>query len=206
MPGVSGERVFDVLLGVSVLSWAALGLWHAEPADRWTAVRVTIACLHVGVGLLILFRARAVAQGSFGAMAAALPALLISGWALRSAASPGAWAIGPGVAFVIGGAWAMWSLAALGRCFAILPSLRGVVVRGPYRVMRHPAYVGELVMIAACAWSAWSTLAWWAILPPIAAVAFVALRIVAEERVLAADDRYTAYASRVRWRLIPGVW
>ena len=39
-----------------------------------------------------------------------------------------------------------------------------------------------------------------------AAVALVVLRIKVEERLLGADPSYVAYAARVRFRLVPGVW
>ncbi|MCP3960250.1 MAG: hypothetical protein GY719_20600 [bacterium] len=91
----------------------------------------------------------------------------------------------------------------LGRSFAILPALRGVVVRGSYRLVRHPAYAGELLMIAGCV-----------VARPVAgsvaalllAVPLVALRIRAEEELLMSRERYRSYAEQVRWRLVPGVW
>ena len=45
----------------------------------------------------------------------------------------------PGTLFTI------WSLAILGRCIGIFPEVRGLVLRGPYRLVRHPVYLGEIV-------------------------------------------------------------
>ncbi len=38
------------------------------------------------------------------------------------------------------------------------------------------------------------------------AVPLIIVRIHAEERLLLHDQAYRAYAQRVRWRLIPGLW
>jgi len=44
--------------------------------------------------------------------------------------------------------WLLASTVALGRCFGVLPEVRGLIVSGPYRLVRHPVYLGEL---GACA-------------------------------------------------------
>ncbi len=77
-----------------------------------------------------------------------------------------------------------------------------LVARGPYRLVRHPAYGGELAMIVACALagSGWAT-----VLIPAAAATLV-LRIRVEESALGASAEYRDYAKAVRWRMLPGVW
>src|ERR1700704_4090257 len=41
--------------------------------------------------------------------------------------------------------WALYSLTYLGRRFSIVPEARGLVTSGPYRFVRHPIYLGEIV-------------------------------------------------------------
>src|SRR4051794_15104946 len=55
---------------------------------------------------------------------------------------PGLWR----VTFLAGLALASAALVTLGRSFALLPRGRPLVASGPYRLVRHPAYLGELVV------------------------------------------------------------
>lgn len=91
----------------------------------------------------------------------------------------------------------------LGRSFGIVPANRGVVIRGPYTLVRHPIYAGYLVThlaFLAAHPSGWNL--------AIALVADLALlrRALLEERVLLGDDEYRTYCRHVPWHLVPGVY
>lgn len=120
---------------------------------------------------------------------------------------PGGRALAPdAVGFALqlcGTVFQLYGKAVLGRSFGIVAANRGVVVRGPYRFVRHPIYLGYLVTHAGFLLSNWTlrNLAVYA-----AAYVFQVARIYAEERVLISDDRYREYLRCVRYRLIPGVF
>jgi protein-S-isoprenylcysteine O-methyltransferase Ste14 len=92
------------------------------------------------------------------------------------------------------------SLGVLGRSFGIVAANRGIKTAGPYGVVRHPAYTGYLISYVAYV-AENPTLANVALL--CVGTAFQLIRIAEEELVLARDDAYRSYRSRVRYRLIP---
>lgn len=91
----------------------------------------------------------------------------------------------------------------LGRSFALLPANRGVVSNGLYKVVRHPIYMGYLVTHVAFLVASPSL---WNIVALIAADAALLVRAVCEEQTLAQDPAYRDYQTRVRWRVVPGVF
>jgi protein-S-isoprenylcysteine O-methyltransferase Ste14 len=91
----------------------------------------------------------------------------------------------------------------LGRSFGIAPANRGVVVAGPYALVRHPIYAGYLLSHVAFAF-AYPTA--WNIGVLAATDVALVLRALCEERVLASDRSYQVYCRRVAWHLVPGVF
>jgi protein-S-isoprenylcysteine O-methyltransferase Ste14 len=104
---------------------------------------------------------------------------------------------------LLGTGFQIYGKAALGRSFGIVAANRGVVVEGPYRLVRHPIYLGYLVTHAGFLLSNGSlrNLGIYA-----AAYFFQAARIFAEERLLLGDEKYREYATSVRYRLVPGIF
>lgn len=79
-----------------------------------------------------------------------------------------------------------------------------VISTGPYALVRHPMYVGVILIFLATPLALGS---WWAFIPAIILSAMIAVRLIDEERFLAANlPGYDDYRRQVRYRLIPGVW
>jgi protein-S-isoprenylcysteine O-methyltransferase Ste14 len=91
----------------------------------------------------------------------------------------------------------------LGRSFGLLPANRGIVSRGLYRVVRHPIYLGYLVTHAAFLVANPSVGNAAALM---GADAALLLRAREEERTLVRDQEYAAYCTRVRWKVLPGIY
>ncbi len=91
----------------------------------------------------------------------------------------------------------------LGRSFGMVAANRGVKVAGPYRFVRHPMYlgyeighVGFLLAMPTLTNAALYTLG----------LSIQIMRIFREEDVLKRDPAYRAFAGRVHYRLLPGVF
>jgi protein-S-isoprenylcysteine O-methyltransferase Ste14 len=91
----------------------------------------------------------------------------------------------------------------LGRSFGLVPANRGVVVRGPYTVVRHPIYTGYLVTHVAFLVQHPSP---WNACVLLMADSALVLRALREERVLSGDAEYRGYCRRVSWHLVPGIF
>jgi protein-S-isoprenylcysteine O-methyltransferase Ste14 len=79
-----------------------------------------------------------------------------------------------------------------------------VITTGPYRYVRHPMYAG-MIFYLSCApllLGSWCGLLWGCGL-----LGLFAIRVLIEERTLRKElQGYNEYATRVRYRLVPGVW
>ena len=79
-----------------------------------------------------------------------------------------------------------------------------LVSTGLYGVVRHPMYLGALIMMAGMP-PALDSL--WGLVVVTVALPVLAARVLDEEKMLRQElPGYPEYASRVRKRLVPGVW
>jgi protein-S-isoprenylcysteine O-methyltransferase Ste14 len=79
-----------------------------------------------------------------------------------------------------------------------------VAIKGPYRYIRHPGYIGGIVFELGMGFLLGS---WWAILAGGVSAILLIIRTALEDRTLQAElPGYQEYARRVKYRLIPGIW
>jgi protein-S-isoprenylcysteine O-methyltransferase Ste14 len=79
-----------------------------------------------------------------------------------------------------------------------------VVSVGPYRIVRHPAYLGAILYELAVPVLLAS---WWCLIVSALAAGVLILRTALEDRTLQAElSGYADYSLRVRYRLLPGIW
>jgi len=79
-----------------------------------------------------------------------------------------------------------------------------VISTGPYAIVRHPMYVGMLLLYLACPLALGSA---WAFIPALLMIPVLVLRILSEEKILLKDlPGYAEYVQKVKYRLLPGVW
>lgn len=138
---------------------------------------------------------------------------LVAGWCastVTTTAIAGGWKpFAVGIVLMWAGiALRQWAVLTLGRYFTVVvrvASDQHVVVRGPYRWVRHPSYTGLLLSLVGlgAALGNWLSVLALATLPTIGLV----IRIRVEEAALlsALGDSYREYAEHRR-RLVPGLW
>ena len=114
-------------------------------------------------------------------------------------------AIAPlGIALVmLGNVVQAFAKLSLRRSFGIAPANRGIKSDGLYRFVRHPMYAGYLgvhigimILMPSPINLVIYAIGWWAQI----------LRLLAEEALLSQDEAYAAYMTKVRYRLVPGVF
>lgn len=97
----------------------------------------------------------------------------------------------------------VWATMCFGLRFSNLTN-RGILTRGPYAVIRHPAYITKNIAWWFESLRGFSSL-WQFIFLGFWNLIYI-LRGLTEERHLRQDPDYLAYCQRVKYKFIPGVW
>lgn len=200
-------RILMVPVAAVMLVFDVIALTHRSGggAMRWAGAALVCAFYALMIWCYLRRGPAVATSGSVTGYAAAVAATFLPfTLPLLHGAGAGAGQRNAGYLLVAAGTcWAVWSVWFLGRSISVIAQARAVVDRGPYRLVRHPLYAGELVaalgvavvagtVAAFCAWSALCLLQ--------------AYRAVREEQVLLqALPEYRSYRARTA-ALVPGVF
>ena len=203
-------RVFMVPVVTLMLTFDVAVLTHHVGGGGGGALRWLGAAGVCAFYLLVIWsylrRGPAVATGrSVTAHLAAVVATFAPlAFPLLHAASPGAgWQLAADALLLGGTAWSVWSLRFLGRNLSVIAQAREVTEGGPYRWIRHPLYVGEIVSSLGLAIAVGSAAAVGVWLTLCALQGYRALR--EEQVLLQALPGYQAYRARTA-ALLPGIF
>lgn len=166
-------------------------------ANARDPLNLALAAHSLVVGVALLVRKPAKQEASLVEQVAAWGFALLPMFFVQVNQSAPAWTQILAIAGVL---FTIWSVLTLWRSFAVAPANRGLVTAGPYRLVRHPMYAGQMLSLLAILLGSTNLLAWLVVLVSFAGAVW---RIRREEQLLAS---YPEYAAAVRWRLIPGVF
>ena len=145
------------------------------------------------------------------ALSLVFPMVIVAGLDHRFGWSPvfPLWLIVLGFILIsLGYAFAMWAFVE-NRFFsstARIQTDRGHVVcdSGPYRIVRHPGYAGNIPPLLGIVLALSSV---WTLIPAVVALIIAVIRTALEDQTLQEElPGYRNYAQRVRYRLFPGIW
>ncbi len=200
-----GSRLIPTLLFTTMATVSILGA-SAAPSTS-AAVFHSLSAVLWGL-FIVLINIRPVPlrrnRSPLGVVVALCSQLAVIAVGLFGARTDGGFAVvASDVLLIAGLGFAICSVVVLGRCFGILPDVRGLVTRGPYRWVRHPLYLGELTAVLGIVLGSRHPL--WAGVTWVGCVALQLARTGYEERNIRAEfPEYAEYAARTK-RLIPGV-
>lgn len=207
----ASQRAVDVLVEVtsrvcaalmlSIFSYMAIVHWRADPGRITLLLLMVSECGTLGLSLFTRVPARRdwTPFAYFCSMGASYYFLAVQ--------------LGPGIRIVpewagatlqiAGLCWQIFAKASLRRSFGLLPANRGVVSTGAYRFIRHPMYLGYFIADIGFLFTNFGiqNMIVYAV-----QFALQAGRIKREERLLNVDPLYRAYAGKVRYRVLPGLY
>jgi protein-S-isoprenylcysteine O-methyltransferase Ste14 len=186
---------------------AAIAAAAASPAESLRALSAALVCAFYALIIWsYLRRGPAVATTrSITASAIAIMATFTPfAFPLLAGPEPGtARQLAADALLVAGTAWSVWSLRFLGKNLSVIAQARGVADQGPYKLVRHPLYAGELVSalgLALAAGTLPAAILW------VALLGMQAYRALREEQVLLdALPGYREYRARTA-ALVPGLF
>jgi protein-S-isoprenylcysteine O-methyltransferase Ste14 len=188
------------------LFWGGLTAWKARSlCGRFTLLECAWILYNATIAILFLVRSRpsVVSMNPIHWLVALVTSFSGLFYLRIEPLVPGSWHTAMEGLLWFGLFLNFMTLLVLGRNYDFLPALRGVQTKWIYQIVRHPMYATSiLICLAYC-------------LQNMSGLNFLVLGIMVvlygrrasyEEAILLTDSRYQAYAQRVRYRFVPGIY
>jgi protein-S-isoprenylcysteine O-methyltransferase Ste14 len=196
---VEGPVAWPVAINVVLFSLFAVhhSVMARTGAKRWIATHVPAALertVYVWVGSILLAVTCWWWQPVPGVVYALQGSVRPTGWILQL--------IGVWLTLRSAGVIDIWELSGIRQAMGTQRPPRFRVI-GPYHLVRHPIYLGWVLMTFGAPDMTTTRLAF-----AVVSSAYLAIAVPFEERSLveAFGDEYVAYTRKVRWRMIPGLY
>jgi protein-S-isoprenylcysteine O-methyltransferase Ste14 len=194
----------SMLLGLIIFSNASAALQEHGAAQLFRVLSTLLWTLFL---IMVVRRPKASAKDRslFAVLAVAGSCIASVFFALTDHVDT-AWRLYAADVFLISGSvFSIYATITLGRCFSLMADARAVITKGPYRLVRHPLYLGEITtlfgFVIVSPYIVLTLGAWLAVL------VIQMVRAHYEERTLgSAFGDYATYANTVQYRVIPGVY
>lgn len=199
----------SVIFGGLAVGKAFMLVWDGGDAVRNLAAVCSAALTALFYCLIVWAylrrsRARATTHVTLALVAAPVATFLPFGLPhVGTGGAPAAAVVVGDLLLVVGLGWSIWALRCLDRSLSVIPQARVLVDHGPYRLVRHPLYLGEIVAMLGFALTLGGRLPLlgWAVL-----VALQCYRAVQEESLLSDFlPGYESYRRRTA-RVVPGLF
>lgn len=192
---------FGVVFWVALYGWIVNEWFISGRRDRRNAASTPTGRSADSGTLWILLGMTWVGVGGAIAVAWRVPQLVLPG-------APQMWLLLGFALYLVGMALRIWAIRTLGRYFrrvVVVTDDHQLVTAGPYRIIRHPAYAGTLILCLGLGLMLGNGAS--VLLALILPLAGHVPRILVEEAALRfrLGDAYAAYMRRT-WRLVPGIW
>ncbi len=189
------EKWMDVVVAISWAIYAGFYLAAVWVSRDFTNVGLFV--FYTIVAVLFLRRRPAAKTAPWWQVAVSLADVYIPVFVVHPASQ--GWEVGNFIQAVALIAMIV-SLLSLGASFGIAPADRGLRTQGMYRWIRHPLYASEILFYVGYVVANVSLRNVFGL---VLVIALLVIRIHWEEQII---EGYETYASRVRWRLVPGIW
>ena len=218
-----GTKTYDIICASPVIAWYSFSLYsqlqfvgdeftNVEPSKMDMSWAMSI-CSH---GAILLFATLLIylllrrhppisGTGGFFPRFAALAGTYLSTAMITLPQMPALslWVQVGTLLTLMGTAFAVYALISLGRSVSIMAEARALVTSGPYRIVRHPLYLGEQIALVGLMLQFFS---YWAVALLAFQFTFQFYRMRYEERLLKHTfPEYKSYAART-YRLIPLIY